>query len=739
MKATCFKPADINSRVMWTWTVWMLPLLSKFILADLPAKPENISCILYYRKNLTCSWSADSRAKYTEYRVNRTYYDGNNSDMCGSNSNSEHRASCSYYSGITPPLPYTLQVEARNADGIIQSDLFHEELETIIKTEAPEILSVKPILGVRRMVQVKWKSPPAPRYYILTYTLRLRTVDSRHWMYVNFRRQVLTEAIETYNLTELQAFTKYVVSLRCKVEESRFWSDWSQEKTGTTEEEAPYGLDVWRVLGPAEADGIRTVQVLWKKAKGAPVLEKNFGYTLWYFPENTTLRRTQNTTEQQYKLTLEGKAYWVCVVAYNTLGKSPVAKLRIPAVEEKAFQCIKFVQARLTQGQLVVEWQSSKPEVNMWVLEWFKDVDSEPPTLSWESVSHTWNWTIEQDQLESFWCYNITVYPVLQHLVGEPYSIQAYVKEGAPSASPATKAENVGVKTATITWKEIPKSQRRGFIRNYTIFYQAEDGKEFSKTVNSTILQYDLESLTRKTSYTVWIMASTSVGGINSTSINFKTLSISIHEIILISFLVGGGLLILIILVVAYGLRKPNKLKLLCWPSIPNPAKSSVAIWPSNDSKNKLNLKEFGDSMSTEDDKTLKSSAASDLIDKLVVNYENFLEEVSIEESRKGQEVVLGGEENKYVTFPSGPTCQLEKTFEEVPVSTDRPPGKSSLCSVMSEESYLESEEQFLSSAPSLNQDYFCEEDVPNPYLKNSVTTREFLMSENSPDQSKRD
>lgn len=49
------------------------------------------------------------------------------------------------------------------------------------------------------------------------------------------------------------------------------------------------------------------------------------------------------------------------------------------------------------------------------------------------------------------------------------------------------KAENIGVKTVTITWKEIPKSRRHGFISNYTIFYQAEDGKEFCKCAYSPV------------------------------------------------------------------------------------------------------------------------------------------------------------------------------------------------------------------------------------------------------------
>ncbi|KAB0339965.1 hypothetical protein FD754_023511, partial [Muntiacus muntjak] len=289
--------------------------------------------------------------------------------------------------------------------------------------------------------------------------------------------------------------------------------------------------------------------------EGTPVLEKVLGYNVWYFPENNTnLTETMNTTNQQPELYLGNQTYWVHVISYNSLGKSPEATLRIPAIDEKLFQCIEAMHTCLTQDQLV-------------------------------SVSHTRNWIIQQDKLKPFWCYNISVYPMLQNRVGEPYSIQAYVKEGVPSAGPVMKVENIGVRTVTITWKEIPKHQRNGFINNYTIFYQVEDGKGFSKTVNSSILRYDLESLTRKTSYTVRVMASTSAGGANGPGINFKTSSISVFEIFLVTSLVGGGLLIFILLTVAYGIQKPNKLKHLCWPDVPNPAEGSIAIWFGDDFK----------------------------------------------------------------------------------------------------------------------------------------------------------
>ncbi|XP_016055288.1 PREDICTED: interleukin-31 receptor subunit alpha [Miniopterus natalensis] len=661
--------ACANLGTMRAWALWLLPLLCELGLAVLPAKPENISCILYYKKNFTCTWSPEKEASYTRYTVRRTHNYGSENDTC--NSTSENRASCSFLPpAITLPDNYTIQVEARNAHGTVESDVTQWHLDTIVKVEPPMIFSVIPVLGVKRMLQIKWKRPElAPVSQALKCTLRFRTVNSVRWMEVNFTEGIYGD--QTYNLTGLQAFAEYVVTLRCAAEESRFWSGWSQAKRGTTEEEAPLGLDLWRVLGPAREDGRRPVTLLWKKARGAPVLERTLGYHIWYFPENTTnLTETANTTHQQLELVLGGEAYWVSVVSYNSLGQCPAATLRIPAASEKAFPCIEAMQAQLSGDQLVVAWQSSALDTDAWMVEWFPDLDFEPATLCWESVFGARNWTIRQDKLTPFWCYNISVYPVLQDRVCEPYSVQAYAKEGVPSAGPVTKAENIGVKAVTITWKEIPKNQRNGFIRNYTIFYQAENGEEFSTTVNSSLLQYSLESLTRKTSYTVQVMASTSAGGTNGTRISFKTLSISVLEICLVAALVGGGLLIFTVLTVGYSLRKPNKLKHLCWPDVPNPAESSIATWHGGDLKDKG--KEADDPASTEDERILKPwPAPSDLIDKLVVNFENFLEEVSAEEPGKGQEQAPGGERNEYV---AAPYCAPVQRPVEPPTAAEAPP-----------------------------------------------------------------
>ncbi|XP_006891605.1 PREDICTED: interleukin-31 receptor subunit alpha [Elephantulus edwardii] len=721
---------------MWSVALWLFPLLCRFSLAAPPHKPENISCIYYYRHNFTCTWSPKKEANDTWYTVKRNYHQ-NKSDIC----TSKNRASCSFFHPrVTYPDVYIIEVEAQNKDGISKSDTTVWTLDNIVKIEPLKIYDVNPILGVKQMVQIKWRRPVlAPVSATLNYTLRFRTVNSTKWLEVNFTSKD-NDFDQTFDLTGLQPFTEYVLALRCAANTSNFWSDWSQEKTGTTEEQAPNRLDLWGILGPAKANGTRPVHLLWKEAKGAPVWGKPVGYNIWYFPENNTnLTETRNTTHQQLTLHLGNKVYWVSVISYNSMGKSPKSTLRIPASHETSFQCIEAMQAWLTQDQLVVEWQSSAPKVNTWIVEWVPDLDSEPTTFSWELVSHDRIWTAKQDKLKPFLCYNISVYPMLDKQVGEPYSIQAYIKEGVPLKGPMTKAENIDVKTVTITWEETPKSERRGFINNYTIFYRAKNGDEVSKTVNASILQYDLEALTRNTPYTVYVMANTNAGGAKGNEINFKTLSISIIEVFLISCLVGGGLLIFIILMVIYGLKKPNKLKHHCWPVIPNPAESSIAMWRGDGSKNKLALKEAQlDSVTNTDvDKILKLQY--ELSDELMVNSERLLVDVCIEESLKHQKNIEG-EKNEYVTSPYMLSSSPRKSLLEVPTSAEIPPRKAeSLSEGTPPATCSDTKEQLLASGQSLTPAHLCEETAPNPYLKNSVTTREFLTSGKLADQTERE
>ncbi|GAB1298551.1 Interleukin-31 receptor subunit alpha [Apodemus speciosus] len=750
---------------MWILALWVLPLLCKSSLAVLPTKPENISCIFYFDENLNCTWRPEKETNDTRYIVRMTYSDGRGS--CTGN------ATEAWYSFtspcVIPPDNCSVEVEARNGDGHVKSDITYWDLTSIVKTKPPIILSVNPILN--KMFQIQWKPCEKIHVFPLSCMLRFRTVNSSHWTKVNFE-----DCGPAYNLTGLQAFTEYVLALRFRFKDSKYWSKWSKEETRMTMEEVPHVLDLWRILEPADVNGDRKVLLLWKKARGAPVLEKTFGYNIQYFAENSTnLTEINNITTQQYELLLMNQTHRVSVTSFNSLGKSQEAVLRIPDVHEEitgrtgrvqdverqrhlcAFQCIRSMQARIAEPLLVVSWQSSVPEVDTWIVEWLPETaESKFPALSWEYVSQVTNWTIEQDKLKPFTCYNISVYP-----------------KKSPSEGPEAGVENIGLKTATITWKEILKSKRNGFINNYTVFYQAEGGKELSKTVNSHALQCDLESLTRRTTYTVWVMASTRVGGTNGKKINFKTKSISPSGGIASlsdgtatlsdgTASLSDGTATLSEALPAYQMALPPyqmvlpTLRVVLSPKCPP---MSVSLSPGKPTSRRLPVKVYHVSFSTSgymnhkskmkepensgntEDRILKPCPVpADLIDKLVVNFENFLEVVSTEEAGKGQESVWGGEANEYVTSPSRPDCPPGKCFTEPSVLTEVASEDShSQCSGTAEEAYLEFDKQPSSSCQGPGPEAPREGHAQNPYLRNSVTTREFLVHGYIPEHSEGD
>ncbi|XP_043834322.1 interleukin-31 receptor subunit alpha [Dromiciops gliroides] len=726
---------------MLSWALFLL--LGNFCLADMPQKPENISCIFYHKMNFTCTWSPEKEVYPTVYIVNRTFVTGTKRDSCIS----ENRTSCSFlYPYVPYPNNYSIEVEAKNVFGAQKSDVTYWDLEKIVKIEPSTILTVEPIPGVKHMLQVEWSKPGGLPYtgsYICH--LRYRRVNSTNWKPVS--QELQNE--RPYNLTGLLPLQQYAVSMRCRVATSEIWSGWSEERTGTTEGLAPNSsLDLWRVLGPAQPDGGRTVQLLWKEARVEPSVRKPLGYNIWYFPENeTTVKETKTTAYQQFKIHLGSGAYLVSVVYYTSDGVSPEATLRIPAVHEKALQCIEAMQVHQSQDHLVIEWQTSAEEVDRWVIEWYPDLEMENLERSWEFVSKTRNWTGRADSFVPFQCYNISVYPVVGVVgveVGVPQSIQAYFKEGIPLEGPLAKAQNISARTATIQWEEIPKTQRRGFINNYTVFYKSEHGREFARTLNSSTLQCELESLERNTQYTVQVMANTLVGSKNGTSFNFRTLSITTIEIVYLASITGGGLFLLGILVMVCGLTKPKLKRLVC-PEIPNPAQSNVVLWHGDNFKSKLHLGEvqFHGKMKAIDERIPKPyfSSSGDLIDKLVVDFENFLDKTEVHrvELLKMKENILGGEE-KYVNSPRNFYSPSGKVFQGLPSSalislqgtqeqsSERPDkeAKGRPFQRPSAGGILEPEQQPW------------EEAGLNPYLKNSVTTREFLTSEKFSDPIKK-
>ncbi|NWX18659.1 IL31R protein, partial [Aegotheles bennettii] len=284
----------------------------------------------------------------------------------------------------------------------------------------------------------------------------------------------------SFNLTGLWDSTEYSIAIRCASVVSIFWSDWSEEKTASTEETAPSEkVDLWRVIESSDSAGSRSVHLMWKPLNSFPPSGRILGYKIQYFPENNAaLKMTNNSTTKKINLLLNEEAYIISITAYNSAGNSPEAILRIPSTDEETSQIIETARTFTTNEDLVVEWIASKSEVSKYVVEWYEELETDNFDRSWQYVSNSTNWKANKKNFKPFICYNISVYPLYGNKVAAPYSIQTYVQEKRPSEGPVADTGVPGKNEITIKWKEISKEKRNGFIRNYTIFYKPEDGKE---------------------------------------------------------------------------------------------------------------------------------------------------------------------------------------------------------------------------------------------------------------------
>ncbi|KAM6226562.1 interleukin-31 receptor subunit alpha isoform 1-T4 [Spheniscus humboldti] len=719
-----------------------------------PDTPGNISCIYYVETELTCTWTSGRETNldtnYTLYRKMMTEERVTLPNTMGSCQSKTE--SCSFYYPDTPySSSFCFQVKAENILGEALSDCVPIPMEEIEKFEPPEILSVKKITGIKQLLTVTWKMPEK----IIPSQDLICRVQYRN-LYSNSSEFVTVplnsaEKTGSCNLTGLWDSTEYSVAIQCISVMSVFWSEWSRGKTASTEEKAPSEkVDLWRVIESSHSAGNRSVHLMWKPLNSFPPSGRILGYKIQYFPENNAEHKMTNiSTDKKIILLLNEEAYIISITAYNSGGNSPEAILRIPSTDEKTSQVIETARTFTTNEEVVVEWIASEPEVTDYVVEWYEELETDPFGRSWQYVSNSTYWKTNKKNFKPFICYNISVYPLYGNKVAAPYSIQTYVQEKQPSEGPVADTGIPGKNEVTIKWKEISKGKRNGFISNYTIFYKPEDGKELNETVNSDVLQYRLKSLQANTQYTVYIMASNGAGGTSGEPKTFKTLKFDKDDFLFIALPIGLSMLFLLGLWITCILKK-HTFKKVCWPDIPNPAESIAVEWPLDASMNNSFLKGVtteAKAIDSEDVSVLEHCFPEESQESsLLMNCENHVSEctdINTKGMINGDKKLLYNEENEvdkhfsppmpYIITDQDTRSQMHSAL--IPAKEIQPVE-------MLEDDLCESQQTSIKNEENDNEDFlklehFSEKALFNPYLKNSVKTREFLTSENLPEHSK--
>ncbi|XP_066474204.1 interleukin-31 receptor subunit alpha [Tiliqua scincoides] len=657
-----------------------------------PDMPENVICFYSCGRSI-CEWTARNVVYLSTGYRKIVLQDQDLTHALKHYTCSSKNGSCSLYEPqITEHFDnYCVQVKANNSLGEVKSECIRHGPREVIKFDPPRITKIETIPGIKQMLTVTWERCP-DSFGPLNCQIRYEAPTKHHLREVNddMGDNVRMKSI---NLTNLWDLTNYTVELRCAHKESRFWSEWSANKTGITEEQAPMKVDLWRVIESHQPTGNRIVHLLWKKCEEFPSSGIIVDYQIKYSTENN--HSSETTSNETMTCNLTGEAYQISVIARNAAGESPEAILRIPSIrEERKDQRIVLLNASALPEEMVVEWETTCSNITDYVIEWYDELEKDIYKRSWQYVRNVTKWTSPKRAFEAFKCYNISVYPLYKGEIESPSSVRIYFHEKRPSKGPDARVENLGKHEVTITWKEVEKAEANGDIVNYTVFYKPEGGEELGETVNASVLQHQLKSLQAKTTYLVHVMASTRAGGTSGKPIKFITTGLSIIESILINIVVGIFMLFLLTVGSLWALKK-YRLKNICWPKIPHPTVSDCS-----DASRKIMLRVPPSEQDTE---------SPDCISILKVDAPS--------ENDGNDEVQLPDLENDF--------SQPDVTMRDVVGRHQM------LCSTE-----LEDIKPLPQAIPSIGQDQgqtnWKESNEFNPYLKNSVHTREFLLCENS-------
>ncbi|KAM5191781.1 interleukin-31 receptor subunit alpha [Mantella aurantiaca] len=543
-----------------------------------PETPHNISCIYFHKRNLTCAWITRKNTRlattFTLSRISSL----NKSVLCSTTNNS----CTSFYIGDGELLvgEYEVQVEAENKLGKVACPVILINTHRLVKMDPPNSLFLKPSCTENSLfwLEMSWRrSILAPDDLNVNCALRYKQLQSVQWSYHNLYMQ--KEAQMCYNLTGLEAFTDYTVSMRCIGNDGQiFWSEWSEDITIRTLEKAPsHSVELWRVI--TFSNNTRLVHLMWKEKSYIKPSGITQGFVVQWHPEDESFALQNKTTRHnEMVLSLPNKAYILSVIYYNSAGSSPSAKLRIPAIKEKTQNLIHSAQLFIMNETVTVIWNITDMRIMTYMVEWCIDSILNPcNNISFQQVENSSEWTGSKGIFEPYTHYRISVYPILETKVEAPITSYFYVKEAAPLHGPNITVVNLKETEATIKWNPIRQDDANGFLTSFSAVYNSNDEHE-SITVSSDVYEYTLKSLKPKTVYTAYVIASTRAGNTSGHHVHFTTHKHNGEEFGLVIGIIGA----LVVLVVVFGIaytRKKEMIKHLLWPDVPDPAHSSIIEW----------------------------------------------------------------------------------------------------------------------------------------------------------------
>ncbi|XP_062995767.1 granulocyte colony-stimulating factor receptor [Elgaria multicarinata webbii] len=470
-------------------------------------------------------------------------------------------------------------VSAKNVLGAVESERLCADPADLVQLDPPSLLAVHSVPEETDCVSVAWQAAKGDVYQQQLCDLRYRREGDRDWAFV---RNISSPTWQVQHCGFLFS-TPYQFQMRCRKLPVSYWSDWSPAKNFTTHEKAPSGkLHTWWKMKPGKAERETEVQLLWKPMQSNETHGKILGYWAAHSssPPKGKPGALCNTTELQCTFSVPSGTRRIYLAAYNSRGASDPNEVLL--LEAKGLSVATIQASPRNEKSISIWWDPPSAAATGYVLEWHRVTSGasleDDDDIAWTMLQNgnTTQAQIQED-IEPFQRYNFSIYPLYRDQLGAPRSVETYTRQKAPSESPKLHPGSVGKAAAELRWEPIPVEKRNGFITNYTIFWIGTNESMKSAVVNSSVNTFTITHLWPSRTYNVHVMASTVGGSTNGSILTLHTKAMDDMDILFVYLLIGLLLAMIIVLVICF--QKSKRMKTQFWPSVPDPANSSLGRW----------------------------------------------------------------------------------------------------------------------------------------------------------------
>ncbi|XP_056459342.1 interleukin-12 receptor subunit beta-2 [Gadus chalcogrammus] len=486
----------------------------------------------------------------------------------------------------------SVEVLAHNVLGRSESDTYNFTLSDIVKPSPPVLNLVE---CSSRSCNITWGHSLKVN---LQVHLQVQYRDVTDLLVAE--EDWLNTSSELPSVLSLEPSRNYSFRARAKLN-SGLWSDWSTPVQNRTQEEAPNKeLDIWfaRATSPPNK-----LTVYWKSLNESEARGRVLGYLVHVNDNHTESRTTHNVSANDARFSVEScVSCLVTVSAYNSKGSSPPA--RVPSLFKTA-QPPQELHVTESKDNVSLYWRKADPTLQStgYLVEWYLQ-DQQFEKLQWMRLSSAESQAVITE-IDPNKCYDGAVYVFYENALGKASFTGVNTLVSEPTGAPSVNRDGEG-QAVTLTWTQIPRHQRGGCIRSYTVYVKNNKDPEHMSAryhVPASEHQYTIDHLPPDT-YIVWVTAWTEKGeGPPGETIKFiiQQGTNPLHWLLL-----AASVFIVLLLCLFKWLARWQRLKmiLISLKDVPDPINSKLAK-SFTDNKGKMDLHVNPSDFSSEEEEVI--------------------------------------------------------------------------------------------------------------------------------------